>query len=534
MAAEGTSFVLLAVDTAGIQSYVFGSNRLKDNIGASYLVKQATEDWAFEALNIAAPSNNLQDNKQIELHGLDAEVLYAGGGNFIVLFSTPKAAKTFTRELSIRALIEAPGLRLDIYQEVFEWTGTELGAAVKQLLINMKIARGKKNATAPLMGVGVTAMCQSTALPAVVMDGDDPISAAVFSKRNAADAANKWLRRELPPGKPDNGYEYPFDLDDLGRSAGERSYIAVVHADGNGMGQLIRDIGTETNNRRYIERMREFSETVKVISKAAMQSVIDLLKKKTLEDTKIGGTRTVSDLEFGWNDKTKRLILPIRPLVFGGDDTTFVCDGRLGLSLASAYLHAFEDQSRKWGLNLSACAGIAVVKSHYPFARAYQLAEELCDEAKKFRREVFKDGGGALDWYFTSGGLYDDLEAMREREYTTSEGSLTLRPVSLGNEGRVRSWDEIERLTTTFQTDWADMRNKAKAFRDALREGPEAVKRFKTIYIDKKQADDLDTQIIPKLPGYEETGWNEGICGYFDALELMDIHIPLQQESVTP
>ena len=29
--------VLTIVDTAGIQDYIFGSNRLRENIGASYL-----------------------------------------------------------------------------------------------------------------------------------------------------------------------------------------------------------------------------------------------------------------------------------------------------------------------------------------------------------------------------------------------------------------------------------------------------------------------------------------------------------------
>jgi len=232
-----------------------------------------------------------------------------------------------------------------------------------------------------------------------------------------------------------------------------------------------------------------------------------------------------------------RLFLPIRPIVFGGDDTTFVCDGRLGLSLTVEYLKAFEIVAQEYGLNLSACAGVAMVKSHYPFARAYQLSEDLSDEAKSFRRERFPEGGGALDWYFTSGGLYDKLEPMREREYKVKAGNLMLRPVSLGAEGVVRSWSEIERLTAAFQNDWVDMRNKAKAFRDALREGPSAVKRFRTIYIDKKSA---DAPIIPTLAGFDETGWGEQpfpdvddydtpkqVCGYFDALELMDIHMPL-------
>jgi hypothetical protein len=483
MPSEGQESILLAVDTAGIQSYIFGSNRLKENVGASYLVKQATEDWAFNALRLAAPNNNVQDGKlndsaRIENGNLDAEVLYAGGGKFVALFRDAESAKAFTRTLSKKVLMDAPGLRLDIYQELFDWNGTvPLGKGIKYLL--QKRERAKKPASAPLMGLGVTVMCQSTALPAVEVvpdpDGDERyISAEVYAKHNAADPANDWLRRELPPG---DSYVYPLDLDDLGRSMGERSYIAVVHADGNGMGQIIREIGEEQDNRTYVQRMRDFSEKVKAISKTTMKTVIDLLIQRSQQSNKISGTRTVSDLEFSWDDK-RRMRLPIRPIVFGGDDTTFVCDGRIGLSLAVEYLRTFESKAQERGLNLSACAGIAIVKSHYPFARAYQLSESLCDEAKKFRRENFQEGGGALDWHFTTGGLYDELEAMRKREYHVSAGNLTLRPVSLGDKAGVRSWAEIERLTITFQQDWADKRNKAKALRDALREGPDMVTRF--------------------------------------------------------
>ena len=83
---------LVVVDTTQIQSYIFDSNRLSENVGASYLVDAATGDWALEAVKKVAPGNNigrennLVDGAWIE-NGLDAEVLYSGGGNFVVLFS---------------------------------------------------------------------------------------------------------------------------------------------------------------------------------------------------------------------------------------------------------------------------------------------------------------------------------------------------------------------------------------------------------------------------------------------------------------
>ena len=45
--------------------------------------------------------------------------------------------------------------------------------------------------------------------------------------------------------------------------------------------------------------------------------------------------------------------------------------GRLGLELAAMYLEALENDPIADGEDIKACAGICVVKTHYPFARAY-------------------------------------------------------------------------------------------------------------------------------------------------------------------
>ena len=38
------------IDTTGIQPYIFGSNRLRENIGASFLIAEATKQWVEQAL----------------------------------------------------------------------------------------------------------------------------------------------------------------------------------------------------------------------------------------------------------------------------------------------------------------------------------------------------------------------------------------------------------------------------------------------------------------------------------------------------
>src|SRR2546425_6652215 len=171
---------LVVVDTTQIQPYIFGSNRLRENVGASYLVDVATKDWAFDAVKAAAPGktnigpdNVLMDDApdtRIE-HGLDAEVLYAGGGNFVVLFGgdddkAKNAAKEFTSNLSLRALLEAPGLQLVIAQQQMDWRQDILRDKLDEAFHTLAIQKRNRAWSAPLLGLGVTAACRSTGLPA--------------------------------------------------------------------------------------------------------------------------------------------------------------------------------------------------------------------------------------------------------------------------------------------------------------------------------------------------------------------------------
>jgi hypothetical protein len=237
--------------------------------------------------------------------------------------------------------------------------------------------------------------------------------------------------------------------------------------------------------------------------------------------------------------------------VYGGDDVTFVCDGRLGVSLAVEYLTEFEAHAtHELGEWSSASAGVAIVKAHYLFARAYGLADDLCRSAKRFRAQERKrtqqEQGSYLDWHFAVGGLVAELSDIRQREYQTKEGHLCLRPLSLNHElphqvdiFTARRWGVFKRALDAFQgTEWATRRNKVKALRDALRQGEEAVKRFCLIYLDGSNK-------LPALTSddkgiHRETGWLPGKelpgkgkeksrCAYFDAIELADVYMPLVQ-----
>jgi hypothetical protein len=561
----GLNMLLVVVDTTQIQPYIFGSNRLRENVGASYLVDAATRTWAFDAVrkavNGAAPGetnigpNNEIQNKGIE-QGLAAEVLYAGGGNFAVLFGTSKAeefAKQFNSNLSRRALLEAPGLQLVIAQQAMQWGQEFLRDKLDDVFRVLAIQKKNRAWSAPLLGLGVTASCNSTGLPATgLVPGiggelpylaSDEIQAKVevaWPQGREGSAADQRLKKAIAL---EEAYAYPRDFDDMGATAGEYSYIAIVHADGNSMGQRIREIKIsdaltmEDKNREFVRELRRFSLDVEKAAKAALNEVRARLVRCIVD--KDGKKVIVHQLNQKMSiqielakSKEGKYYVPFRPIVFGGDDVTFVCDGRLGLSLAIEYLREFEHQTqlvdslRKDGSGLTACAGVAIVKSHYPFARAYSLAEDLCASAKRYRREKEIDGS-CLDWHFALSGLSGSLKEVRDREYQASAGSLTLRPVTLAaNPKQVqRSWLVIEKGIDAFQKDWAGHHNKIKALRDVLREGPAAVERFVEAVGSELPA------VLPKMSDWPKKGWHGDSCGYFDAIELADWFIPLKGEA---
>ncbi|MCB9139705.1 MAG: hypothetical protein H6642_15290 [Caldilineaceae bacterium] len=544
---------LTVLDTSGIQPYIFGANNLRQSVGASELVRWATEDAVREALlEVCGPNGVNVDaenlipgrylafppQEQEATPGLTAEWLNAGGGNTLILFENIDTAKEFTRVLTLKLYDKAPGVNLIVAHEEME-EDEALTAAVDRA--RKKAQRKKRNRQwgAPVLGLAVTADCQFTGLPATTeyedrdrdLREDEPgpllrISAEVEQKRSRSSQANERLQKLLAAELGDK-YTLLMNFDQLGVK-GEASFMGVVHIDGNGMGKRVQriadDHSTPGKNREYIEALRQFSQSVEKVSQEALkQAVKDFIATVKSEGfaEKYGGLRK----ERGGQNE---LILPFRPIVYGGDDITFVCDGRFALSLAQRYMAVLESQELDDGKKLYVRGGVAVVKSHYPFARAYELAEELAQSAKALiseRKE--KDGAdcSAMDWHFGTTGLVLDLEQIRSREYTKdAPGDLVMRPVLIRSYKEIsqwRRWDNFTGLIEQFRCDhrpWAGKRNKIKALREVLRKGPGETRRFI-----ESLGSDHELDAIDAYEDVGKSGWYGPHCAWADAIEALDL-----------
>ena len=542
-------YTLVLLEVTGIQDYVFNSNHLVQNIGASELVEVVTEEWLVNALedeflriNVTwdktdglrcTPGESLPDSN------LDAEVVYRGGGVAMILFNNKERAKNFLKRLTRRVIEEAPGLQLVTIHDHVDWEKESLAYKHKKLRQRLSARKLDRPFSAPLAGLGVTAQCVFTGMPTVGWD-DDPrlvgTDAAVCKKdlgeplkRISAEVAQKIKKEsraqkrlvDLVPRVQEEGFKYAKSFNDFGEK-GTSSYIAVIHADGNEMGkrfmEIVKSYDSPEKNSEYVKVLRAFSRSIQDNACNALIKTIDYLLDHWEEYEKETGNSLIS--------RRNKKLLPFRPIVFGGDDVTFVCEGRLGLTLAEKYLEFYSKNKLSDGKLAYARAGVAVVKSHYPFSRAYALADSLAGEAKKRIKnliELDEDTISVMDWHFSTTGIEARLEEIRCREYTSVTGiSLLMRPIRISDaKNKWRTWKTFSTLVSEFKhgKNWSGRRNKVKSLRDTLRQGKEGVELFLKNYgLDK----------LPEISKQQDmalSGWQGDDCGYFDAIEALDFMI---------
>lgn len=536
------NYTLTIVDTTGIQDYIFGTNHLKQNMAASYLVACATRQWVVESLDGLQLTHNVNDldhatdaftDDKIEDGELQAELLYAGGGNAVLLFTDAGNAVKFAKLLTRRTLLDAPGLKVVLAHQDFDWQNDALGGeegVIQQTFQKLALRKANRTTSSPILGLGVTAACVYSGLPSIDIDMDKEqnrlISAQVKAKLDKVKQANERLKKLINFGD----YEPAMDFDDFGRTEDESSYIAVIHADGNGMGQRIQDIldhvsDSSEGNRQCIEQLRAFSLSVQQAAIKAAQKTVD----RVIDSIEIKQDKNIERKVIGEQIELRGNKLPFRPLVFGGDDTTFVCDGRLALHLTAYYLQQLSDSELTDGELMYSRAGIAIVHTHFPFSRAYALSEELAKSAKDYIKESLddEDGLSAMDWHFASSGFILDLEKIREREYNVPNGNLLMRPLRITEpEEDWRSWPLFCTLVEAFRNgkNWVERQNKVKTLREVLRDGPIAVEHFLALYHGHELPE------IEPQPDMKTQGWQGERCGYFDAIEAMDFFVALKEE----
>ncbi|MGC9046492.1 MAG: Cas10/Cmr2 second palm domain-containing protein, partial [Thermodesulfovibrio sp.] len=352
---------------------------------------------------------------------------------------------------------------------------------------------------------GITAECPRTGLSREVWcrnlpdEEQDYVSSVSNAKIESATLAKRKIIEILKELNLDKKYTFTDELDKLGQSKGEDSHIAIVHIDGNDMGQRVKE---QTD----LITLRKFSRSVRDATMNAFKAMITEIVKHAGEIEK----------EIKLRQEDGKKILPLRPIIIGGDDITFVSEGRLGIWLAKVFLEEFERQKVSDGKPLTACAGIAITKTKYPFYRGYELSEDLCKSAKRKRKDQ-NDEGSWLDFHLAYGGFSGSLEDIRESHYKApTVKSLVLRPY------KIQDFYELLSGVSEFKKkDNGKLkfpRSKLMELRQILFKGEVDQK----LFLEELKARGLTLPKYKDFEGLEIIKNNQ--TPYFDMIELVDIY----------
>lgn len=352
----------------GIQNFIFQTNELKDIVGASELVENICTILFKESV----------DNYK------DSNAIINAAGNIKYEFDNIEDCKALVRKFPKTVLEYAPGVTIS--QAVVEIENDDDFAAKVDILEEKLRAQRNKPLASTTIGLMGILRSRKTGLPVVETELTkekklEYLDAATLAKRYEVENGMKSKRLDtlkLPRVAFDNDHlrfgDVALNIEDM---TDKNDWVAIIHADGNGLGQVVQKIGKNKKS------FREFSLNLDAATKkSAREAYIEINKR-------YGGS---------WSAKP----IPIRPIVLGGDDLTVVCRADIAIEFVVYFMERFEKNTEFECLKgvflgddqkLTACAGIAYIKSSYPFYYGYNLAEALCTRAKKDAKAGLKKEG---------------------------------------------------------------------------------------------------------------------------------------------
>ncbi|HEX8137552.1 MAG TPA: hypothetical protein VF544_08180 [Pyrinomonadaceae bacterium] len=501
---------IVLIETSGNQRYIFATNKLRENIGASELTYQVGTKFVLEAVgrsydyetdfNGSELRKLLLDETRIEdSTNADAvEIIVATSGKAILLTKNRAKAEEVISKITKRAVTEMPGLT--VHGKIWEVKDdlTDIHEGMSEVHHRLEEIRYRMPSSEQrFLRLPFVAPCATSGLPAQTSEreGGNTISVSQISKAKSENKRNGRDRiAEII------GYKL-IEPEAIEKSA----WIAVIHADGNGLGQIFLHFneyaGFDQNGiwtgRQYLKEYRKFSLALDVCTIKATKTALEHLWNSIAKREAKRQKKEIKDLS---EDELHELTLPVVPLVLGGDDLTVLCDGQYALKFTYDFLTAFQAETKKTHEliedivkqiaqrafkkdYLGICAGVAIVKPHFPFHQGYELAERLLRSAKqvkeKVQQKIQRDGKevaeqipcSAFDYHILYDSAHSDLEDIRERlTVDNGETELVAKPYIVTN---------TKELAEAIQKDWAERRTFSQLERrvNAMRTADEDGKR---------------------------------------------------------
>ena len=429
---------LVMVQTNSNQPFIFSSPRLREQVGASFEITLLSR-WVKEEAEKLLKQKPLPTSFWVS----------DSSGKVIVRFTDDEGgpkdlAKQLIREVTLRALTDAPGLDVTgVFIEASSNTVDaddlqELDRVFLEYSLNRRPAaarfpqfpfleRGSESALPASASLGALEFSQES-LQAYNFDESSPLSlpsrvkrafASTSRKQQVDDVKERLARqgkklKQEPPLDPTKLAAAFQDGEEFENVKNMLSSVGVVHIDGNGVGTIMRDLGCAHRTVQKVGVSTTSDEETTEESKSLQSFIMEVNRRLD---------NVVKDaIALSWYDVqelTPDTVVPIVPVLVGGDDVTVYTDGRYAIPFAEAYIHHYERLTKDDDLlsvlaivaggkkadaperdhfeiddyiiqkpgPLTASAGVAIVGRNFPFHIAYDLAEELVSRGKKLGKK---------------------------------------------------------------------------------------------------------------------------------------------------
>jgi len=530
---------LVMLQTNSNQPFIFSSPRLREQIGASFeitLLSKWVKDKAEELLDTKTlPSSFWVSDSS---------------GKVIVRFTEadgdPKElAKRLIREVTLRALTDAPGLDvtgvfIPAAPGALEAKDLEkLDRAFSEYSLNRRPAaarfpqfpfleRGSESAlpASPMLTEDdcreLRRYARETLDVPLLTDEDTNFSPPTQTDQDAQEALSlpsrvkrawsrsarrlqlkdivsrwspedqsSWSKRikELSedPFQLEEAFQDIPQLDETSDTFTALSTVGVIHIDGNGVGAIMRDLGKAFKGVCcHLDSLEEAAYNHKDnpcnIDEGRFQWFVMEVNYRLDGVVKEAVARSWADVEYLAKDDDIDVV-PVVPIIVGGDDVTIYTDGRYAIAFAEAYIDHYEELTKDDDLlsvlaivaggkktdaperdcfeikdyiiqepgSLTASAGVAIVGRNFPFHIAYDLAEGLVSRGKKLGKKKDTVPCSTIDFH-----VLRDATVLDPDDTLDEYKGRTQRPFLIGHYAPERIGDATttsseETPTTTTQ-----------------------------------------------------------------------------------
>ena len=469
-----TSYLVM-LQTNSNQPFIFSSPRLREQIGASFEITLLSR-WVEEEARSLLRAEDLPNTFWVS----------DSSGKVIVRFteddcaesddSPESLARALIREVTLRALTDAPGLDVT---GVFIATGTgevksedleRLDREFSAYSLNRRPAAARFPQFPYLIRGDESALPASTSLHDLnlVQDPLDPKKfdeksslslpsrvkrafATVSRRQQVEDVKDRLKKRgkqlkqepELNPTKLSAVFQDGEESED---AKDMLSSVGVVHIDGNGVGAIMRDLGSAFEEiKQHLDALEDESYRRKTNPCKPNDGLFQWFVMEV--NYRLDGVVNQAVAE-AWATVDKLAsdnhlkAPPVVPVLVGGDDVTVYTDRRYAIPFAEAYIRHYErltggdallsrlavTAGSKEAGPLTASAGAAIVGRNFPFHIAYDLAEGLVSRGKKLGKKPGASPCSTIDFH-----VLRDTTVLDPQDTLDEYEGRTQRPFLVGH-----------------------------------------------------------------------------------------------------